>query len=671
MRNKRNLIQEIKRINSINLGKEIITEQEGPILDLITALVRRGSNDKQTQSLITKVSETQATGKRISLLSQLRKSQDIEISRLVKSIDNDILQELETIIPRLTNNKSVQTRIIQDIQNGVSKEDSIKNILTQFQRTYGDYANDFVNKFSSSVGKTYDNILAKINPPTPPKPEPDKPEPDKPDPNKPEPPIPSPTDYISIIRKFFRDLLSKKPELQTNLKTFQISASEKVNRIKALVEEYAQPKMDGVRLKEISKEIRKIMVELGQEDKELVGVIELEIKNGLNNSPKAERKNWELLDAAMKDIKERGGDFTYIENIASPLSDFWVTIREGIKYGLAQERNFFIVSASNISGWFPRMSNFITALRKIQGVDVKELGLVLSPFDGGMNIAVTSTFPGSMRGIPAGAPRQEIIKVGEIVKSKKDLPSGYQAIYDLQKNSKTKAWASLAIEKITKVIKWQVYFSVLNALKSWVLFLYQSDEELQMEYRDCIKQVGDAMERGDISLDEAPNPEKIPSCLVEIEMGDQEVFNFPGSSYLNSLTFGYLGRDSYTKQELIQAILIRAYLQRGAEDDEWALGIYNFFIQPMIEPLTKLTLTEAGLGFFFGYAPAWAYEIATNYVPKTWSRIVTGGTTGVDEALENIRTQAETAASELEETTGLEIPVQIEETEYVGPDFDQ
>ena len=660
MRNKRNLIQEIKRINSINLGKEIITEQEGPILDLITALVRRGSNDRQTQSLITQLPNASTKGKRISLLSQLRKSQDIEISRLVKSVDNDILQELETIIPRLANNRSVRNRITQDIQNGVSENDSIRNILAQFRKSYGDYANDFVDTFSGSLGKTYDDISAKINPPTPP----------KPDPNKPEPPIPSPTDYTSIIRKFFRELLSKKPELQTNLRTFQISASEKVNRIKALVEEYAQPKMKGDRLDEINKEIRKIMVELGQEDKDLVGIIDLEIQNGLNNSPKAERKNWELLAAAMKDIKEKGGDFTYIEKIASPLSEAWVTIKDGLKYGLARERNFFIVAASNIAEKFPKISKFFTALRKIQGVDVEELGIVKSPFGTGMNIAVTSTFPGSMRGIPTGAPRQEIIKVGDVIKSKKDLPSGYQAIYDLKKNSKTKAWASLAIEKITKVIKYQVYFGVLNALKSWVLFLYQSDEELQMEYRDCIKQVGDAMERGDISLDEAPNPEKIPSCLVEIEMGDQEVFNFPGSSYLFSFTNGSLGRESYTKQELIQAILIRAYLIRGAEDDEAALGFYNFFVRPMIPPMTETTLAEAGLGFFFGYAPTWAYEIATNYAPKSWSRLVTGGSTDVSEALKKYRIQAIEAAEELEQDTGLEIPVQLEETEYTGPDFD-
>ena len=181
------------------------------------------------------------------------------------------------------------------------------------------------------------------------------------------------------------------------------------------------------------------------------------------------------------------------------------------------------------------------------------------------------------------------------------------------------------------------------------------------------------MERGDISLDEARDPEKIPSCLVEIAMSDEEVFTFPGSGspFLMSVTRGLLGRDSYTKQELIQAILIRAYLERGAEEDEVGSGVYNFFVRPVLEPITKLTLEEAGLGFFFGYAPTWAYEIATNYVPKTWSRIVTGGATGVDEALENIRTQAETAASDLEETTGLEIPVQLEsETEYVGPDFD-
>lgn len=660
MRNKRNLIQEIKRINSINLGKEIITEQEGPILDLITALVRRGSNDKQTQSLITKVSETQAKGKRISLLSQLRKSQDIEISRLVKSMDNDLLQELETIIPRLTNNKSVQTRIIQDIQNGVSKEDSINYILRRFQKTYGDYANEFVNEFSSSVGKTYDDISAKINPPTPP----------KPDPNKPEPPIPSPTDYISIIRKFFRDLLSKKPELQTNLKTFQISASEKVNRIKALVEEYAQTKI-GDRLIEINEEVRKIMVELGQEDKKLVGIINLEIENGLKNSSKAESKKWELLAAAMKKIKEDGGDFTYIEKISSPLSDFWVTIREGLKYGLAMDRNFFLWYAKTIATWFPNLTSGIKALRQIQGVKADDLPFVEGPFTGPKSLFVTSTFPGSMRGIPAGAPRQEIIKVGDVIKSKKDLPSGYQAIYDLQKNSKTKAWASLAIEKITKVIKYQVYFGVLNALKSWVLFLYQTDEEFQMEYRDCIKQVGDAMERGDISLDEVPNPEKIPSCLVEIEMGDQEVFNFPGSSYLFSFTNGWLGRESYTKQELIQAILIRAYLFRGAEKKEFALGFYNFFVRPMIPPMTEATLAEVGLGFFFGYAPTWAYEIATNYAPKSWSRLVTGGSTEVSEALKKLRIQAIEAAEELEQDMGLEIPVQLEETEYTGPDFDQ
>jgi hypothetical protein len=659
MRNKRNLIQEIKRINSINLGKEIINEQEGPILDLITTLVRRGSNDVETQSLITKLNGAQTKGKQYSLLGELKKSVDSEIVALIKSVEKDIIADLQTIVPRVANGQQVRDSIMRDIQKGISKEDSIKNISEKFQKTYGEYAKNFTKAFDTYLTKTYDDISNAINPP-------------KPDPNKPEPPIPSPTDPFSLIRKFFRDLLSKKPELQTNLRTFQKSASEKINRVKALVEEYAQPGMEGSRLQEISKEVRKIMVELGQQDKAMVDIIDLEIQNGIKSAQGwAKKEEWRLLEAAMKEIKGSGADFTFVEKIASPLSDAWIVIREGIKYGLAQERNLLIKAAKVVSEWFPKTTRFFSGLREIQGVDWKELNIVKSPFDTTTNIAVTSTFPGSMRGIPAGAPRQEIVKVGNIIKEKKNLASGYQAIYDLQKNSKTKAWASLAIEKMTKVIKWQVYFGVLNALKSWVLFLYQSDEELQMEYRDCIKQVGDAMERGDISLDEAPNPEKIPSCLVEIAMGDQEVFNFPGSSYLFSIFGGALGRESYTKQELIQAILIRAYLERGAEDDEVALGVYNFFVRPMIEPITKLTLEEAGLGFFFGYAPTWAYEIATNYVPKTWSRIVTGGQTGVDDALENIRTQAETAASDLEETTGLEIPVQLEsETEYVGPDFD-
>jgi hypothetical protein len=659
MRNKRNLIQEIKRINSINLGKEIINEQEGPILDLITMLVRRGSNDVETQSLITKLNGAQTKGKQYSLLGELKKSVDSEIVALIKSVEKDIIADLQTIVPKVANSVQVRNRIMRDMQKGISKEDSIKNISIKFQQTYGEYAKNFTKAFDTYLTKTYDDISNAINPP-------------KPEPPKPEPPTPSPTDPLSIIRKFFRDLLSKKPELQTNLRTFQKSASEKINRVKALVEEYAQPGMEGTRLQEISKEVRKIMVELGQQDKAMVDLIDLEIQNGIKSAQGwAKKEEWRLLEAAMKEIKGSGADFTFVEKIASPLSEVWVTIRDGIKYGLAQDRNLSIIWAKNISTWFPNISNFSSALRKIQGVDVKELDIVKSPFDDGMNFVVTSTFPGSMRGVPAGAPRQEIVKVGNIIKEKKNLASGYQAIYDLQKNSKAKAWASLAIEKITKVIKWQVYFGVLNALKSWVLYLYQSDEELQMEYRDCIKQVGDAMERGDISLDEASNPEKIPSCLVEISMGDQEVFNFPGSSWLFSATGGYLGRDSYTKQELIQAILIRAYLQRGAEDDETASGVYNFLVKPIIEPITKLTISEFGLGFFFGYAPTWAYEIVTNYVPKTWSRMVTGGQTGVDEALENIRTQAETAATDLRDTTGLEVPTQLEsETEYVGPDFD-
>jgi hypothetical protein len=659
MRNKRNLIQEIKRINSINLGKEIINEQEGPILDLITMLVRRGSNDVETQSLITKLNGAQTKGKQYSLLGELKKSVDSEIVALIKSVEKDIIADLQTIVPKVANSVQVRNRIMRDMQKGISKEDSIKNISIKFQQTYGEYAKNFTKAFDTYLTKTYDDISNAINPP-------------KPEPPKPEPPTPSPTDPLSIIRKFFRDLLSKKPELQTNLRTFQKSASEKINRVKALVEEYAQPGMEGTRLQEISKEVRKIMVELGQQDKAMVDLIDLEIQNGIKSAQGwAKKEEWRLLEAAMKEIKGSGADFTFVEKIASPLSEVWVTIRDGIKYGLAQDRNLSIIWAKNISTWFPNISNFSSALRKIQGVDVKELDIVKSPFDDGMNFVVTSTFPGSMRGVPAGAPRQEIVKVGNIIKEKKNLASGYQAIYDLQKNSKAKAWASLAIEKITKVIKWQVYFGVLNALKSWVLYLYQSDEELQMEYRDCIKQVGDAMERGDISLDEASNPEKIPSCLVEISMGDQEVFNFPGSSWLFSATGGYLGRDSYTKQELIQAILIRAYLQRGAEDDETASGVSNFLVKPIIEPITKLTISEFGLGFFFGYAPTWAYEIVTNYVPKTWSRMVTGGQTGVDEALENIRTQAETAATDLRDTTGLEVPTQLEsETEYVGPDFD-
>jgi hypothetical protein len=660
MRNKRNLIQEIKRINSINLGKEIINEQEGPILDLITTLVRRGSNDVETKSLITKLNGAQTKGKQYSLLGELKKSVDSGIVALIKSVDKDIIADLQTIVPRIANGQKVRDRIMQDIQNGISKEDSIKNISEKFQKTYGEYAKNFTKAFDTYLTKTYDDISNAINPP-------------KPKPPKPEPPIPSPTDPFSLIRKFFRDLLLKKPELQTNLRTFQISASEKINRVKALVEEYAQPGMEGSRLQEISKEVRKIMVELGQQDKEMVNLIDLEIKNGLKNTTKVERKNWELLDAAMTSIKADGADFTFVEKIASPLSDAWTVIRDGIKYGLAQDRNLLIKVAKIVSTWFPNSTKLSSWFREIQGVDWKELNLAKSPFGIATNIAVTSTFPGSMRGIPVGAPRQEIVKVGNIVKEKKNLASGYQAIYDLQKNSKTKAWASLAIEKMTKVIKWHVYFGVLNALKSWVLFLYQSDEEIQKKYRNCIKQVGDAMERGDISLDEARDPEKIPSCLVEIAMSDEEVFTFPGSGspFLMSVTRGLLGRDSYTKQELIQAILIRAYLERGAEEDEVGSGVYNFFVRPVLEPITKLTISEFGLGFFFGYAPTWAYEIATNYVPKTWSRIVTGGATGVDEALENIRTQAETAASDLEETTGLEIPVQLEsETEYVGPDFD-
>jgi len=212
MRNKRNLIQEIKRINSINLGKEIITEQEGPILDLITALVRIGSNDRQTQSLISQLSRTQTKGQRISLLSQLRKSQDIEISKLIKSVDNDILQELQTIIPRLANNRSVRNRITQDIQNGVSRKDSINNIMVRFRQSYGDYANDFVNEFSGLLGRTYDDISDTINPPKPPEP--------NPVPN-PVPPIPNPSDPTSILRKFIRNIFSKKPEFQTTLNTFQ------------------------------------------------------------------------------------------------------------------------------------------------------------------------------------------------------------------------------------------------------------------------------------------------------------------------------------------------------------------------------------------------------------------------------------------------------------------
>ena len=657
MKNKRSLIQEIKRINSINLGKRIITEQEGPILDLITALVRRGSKDIETQSLITQLDGSQLNkGKQFRLLGELKKSVDSEIVTLIKSVEKDIIEELQIIIPRISNSSNVRDRIILDIQNGISEEQSIKNISLQFQRTYGEYAKNFTKAFDTLLKKTYDDVSSAINPP-------------KPQPPKPQPPIPSPTDPISIIRKFLRDLLSKKPELQTNLRTFQISASEKINRIKELVEEYAQPKMEGGRLQEIGREIRKIMVELGQKDKDMVNQIDLEIQNGLKSSQGfAKKEEWRLLADAMTQIKADGADFTFVEKIASPLSEAWTTIREGIKYGLAQDRNISIVLAKNISKWFPNVSNFFSSLRKIQGVDIKELGLVQGPFGGGMNFLVTSTFPGSMRGIPLGAPRQEIVKVGNIIKDKKDLPSGYQAIYNLQKNSKTKAWASLAIEKITKIIKWQVYFGVLNALKSWVLFLYQSDEELQMEYRDCIKQVGDAMERGDISLDEVPNPEKIPSCLVDIEMGNQEVFNFPGSSWLFSLTGGRLGRESYTKQELIQAMLIRAYLQRGAESDDVALGVYNFVVKPMIEPLTKLTLEEAGLGFLGGWAPAWAYELATNYVPKTWSRIVTGGSTNVSEALENIRTEAETAATELEDSTGITLDTSIPTT--VGNETD-
>lgn len=648
MKNKRNLIQEIRRINNINLGKEVITEQETPILDLISLLVQRGSRDVKTQNLITQLGNASSQGKQISLLNQLRKSSDTLISNLVKSIDNDLTTALVEIIPRISRNKSVQDKIVSDIQAGVSMQETLNNISVFFKETYDSYVDDLLLRaFQNSLKKTYDEISASI---TPSKPQP-------PTPPKPQPPTPSPTNPASIIRNFFRDLLSQKPEFQVNLKTFQKSASDQVNRIKQLIEEYAQPNKTDEQIKEITSEVKKLILDLSQKDKEMVSLIETEIENGLKFSKGPERERWSSLKSAMELIKKDGADFGFIEKIASPLSEAWVTIREGLKYGLAWDRNLLLVAGKNIATWFPNLSNGIKALRKIQGVKASELPFVEGPFAGLKNFFVTSTFPGSLRGIPLGAPRQEIIKVGNIIKEKKTLESGYQAIYDLQKNSKTKAWASLAIEKITKVIKWQVYFGVLNALKSYVLFLYQSDEEMQKEYRGCIDEVGEAMARGDISLDESPDPEKIPSCLIQIQTGEQEVFTFPGSSWLYSLSNGFLGRDTYTKQELIEAILIRAYLYRGAEEDEAAEGVFNFIISPLIEPLTKMKMEEAGVGFFMGYLPAWAYELSTEIIPKTWARMVRGGTSEVGDALERMRTEAESAARELEQETGLELPI--------------
>jgi hypothetical protein len=648
MRNKRNLIQEIKRINSINLGKEIINEQEGPILDVITTLVRRGSNDVETKSLITKLNGAQTKGQRISLLSQLRKSKDIEISKLVKSLDNDILQDLETIITRIANNRSVRGKITKDIQNGISREDSINNIIRRFQETYRDYANDFVNPFSGLLGKTYDDISATINPPKPPEP--------NPVPN-PVPPIPNPSDSTSILRKFFRDLLSKNPELQTNLRTFQISASSKVNKVKALIEEYATPGLDGSRIQEIEDEVRKLMVELRKEDLSVMNQIKDEIDNGSDNAiTYSEKTKWKLLKNAYEGIEKKGASFGYIEKLA-PKGGSWLTISEGVKYAFAWERKILLKIARRLGKTW--IGDAWKGLREKSGQKIEDLNLVTSPFTGLKKFAATSTFPGSLRGIPKGAPTEKIEKVGNTLKSKTTIESGYKEIYNLQKSPELKAWASLAIEKIIKVVKFQLYAGVLNALVTYVKYLYQSDREIQDEYANCIIEVGKAIDNGDISINEEPDPEKIPTCLLKIIEEDKDIYNFPGSSWF----FG----DDYTKEELVKAIVIRAYLQRGAETGENGEFLVNAFIKPVLEPIMEITLGEGLINLFGGYLPSWAWEFWSNYVPNTILGELTGSSTGLDQTMQDLMRRAEQARTELETDTGIEIE---EVSEYVGPDFD-
>jgi hypothetical protein len=514
----------------------------------------------------------------------------------------------------------------------VSRKDSINNIINQFRQSYGDYANDFIDTFSGSLGKTYDDISNQI------------PSPPKPDPN-PVPPIPNPSDSTSILRKFIRNIFSTKPEFQTTLNTFQKSASSKVNQVKALIEEYTTQGLEGSRIRQIEDEVRKLMVELRKEDLSVMNQIKDEIDNGLNNAKTySEKTGWRLLKTAYEEIEKKGASFGYIENLA-PKGGSWLVITEGVKYGFAFEKNLLLKIARRLGKTW--IGDAWKGLREISGQKIEDLNLVQSPFTGLKFFGATSTFPGSLRGIPKGAPTEKIEKVGNTLKSKTTLESGYKEIYELQKYPELKAWASLAIEKIIKVVKFQLYAAVLNALVTYVKYLYQSDREIQNAYPDCIREVGKAIDNGDISINEEPNTEKIPTCLLNIIEEDKEIYNFPGSSWL----FG----DDYTKEELIKAIVIRAYLQRGAEKGEYGEFLVNTLIKPVIEPIMEITLGEGLLNLFGGYLPSWAWEFTTNYLPSTILGELTGESSGLDQTMQDLMRQAEQARNELETETGIEV----------------
>jgi hypothetical protein len=475
------ILTEINRIKEI-MGVKLLTEQPKVLSDVITSLVNLTSKGPLKNKLT-------SLSKNINLTSKDVKNIFDEI-KLMRNVSPTVLSTINKFEQSIVNKYKDYSEYIRKQVGLNSDEDAIMDsIIKTMKDTYGDLlSGNLLDDFTINISKNIEKIKKEINPP-------------KPIPPKPEENFSKVINDISPdFTKFAANKFDKMSEIAKKINEDAISLINNQNQLSAN------------EILDLENSITKGFNDLYYGNSEIIKFIEKEIEQGLKSNNKNLSNKYKLVKNKFDELKKTIGDDWGIVKVLTPNTGkfgFWKkTIKETIKdwqfLGTVVKRMGRVIAQSGEK--FKKYLDPQYQMKSIEETSKTLEGSSVVPF---WKKQIYLTVFGSGRGIP----KKSLSKIidGKVIK----LDNPYQNIMDLfPKNKVGKAWASLIIEKLIKIIKTTVYLNVISNFYNYIKFNL-TDKKLQKTYGNCIYELSKKFKETGKSITEL-SPDEYPKCFKDL-----------------------------------------------------------------------------------------------------------------------------------------------------------